>query len=178
MEIVQTALMKSELKAKFLQYLSQKNQNSGFTLIELLVVIIIIGILAAVALPSYLSQTAKARAADARTNVGSMNRAQQAYYLEQQIFTTDFNALGLSWPNSGNNFDYSARVPPAGLTQAVTNLGTSRLTDVKSYAGGVFYSSGSLLLTIVCEADNPGTTAVADPVNSNQCGANSQETGN
>jgi type II secretory pathway pseudopilin PulG len=58
-------------------------------LIELLVVIIIIGILAAIALPSFLNQANKAKQSEAKTYVGSMNRGQQAYFLENDTFVGD-----------------------------------------------------------------------------------------
>ncbi len=79
--------MKRGLEARLLQHLlAKKKANEGLTLIELLVVVIIIGILAAIALPSMLSQAAKARLAAAKTAVGSVNRAQQVYRLENQEF--------------------------------------------------------------------------------------------
>ena len=60
--------MRTELKAKFIQHLNHKQSEKGFTLVELLVVIIIIGILAAIALPNFLNQSAKAKQTEARTD--------------------------------------------------------------------------------------------------------------
>ena len=72
--------MKAELKVKFLQYLNQKKQGEGITLIELLTVNIIIGILTAIALPSFLNQATKAKESEAKAYVNALNKGQQAYF--------------------------------------------------------------------------------------------------
>ena len=154
------------------------NQNAGFTLIELLVVIIIIGILSAIALPSFLNQAAKARGAEAKANVGAMNRAQQAHFLEQYSFTTNIDDLGLGMDNSTDNFIYDA-VANGTLFTGITNRGTSRRTDITSYAGATFYLVGSTT-TILCEANAPGNTAINNPTpptlaTSAQCPTNTRE---
>ena len=74
--------------------LNRKNMQ-GFTLIELLVVIIILGILAAIAIPSLLGQVAKGRQAEARVALGLINRAQQGYRYENGIFGTLSNLASL-----------------------------------------------------------------------------------
>jgi type IV pilus assembly protein PilA len=66
-----------------LQRLRQRmNSEDGFTLIELLVVILIIGILAAIAIPAFLSQTSKANDAAAKTQVGTLQTTMETYAAE------------------------------------------------------------------------------------------------
>jgi type IV pilus assembly protein PilA len=58
------------------------SNEGGFTLIELLVVILIIGILAAIAIPAFLSQTSKANDSAAKTQVGTLQTTMEAYASE------------------------------------------------------------------------------------------------
>jgi type IV pilus assembly protein PilA len=62
--------------------LVRMKSQSGFTLIELLVVILIIGILAAIAIPAFLSQTSKANDAAAKTQVGTLQTTMETYAVE------------------------------------------------------------------------------------------------
>jgi type IV pilus assembly protein PilA len=58
------------------------SDESGFTLVELLVVILIIGLLAAIAIPAFLSQTGKANDSAAKTQVGTLQTGEEAYAIE------------------------------------------------------------------------------------------------
>ncbi|AFZ56959.1 type IV pilin-like G/H family protein [Anabaena cylindrica FACHB-243] len=115
--------MKTELKAKFIQHLlGKKNNNEGFTLIELLVVIIIIGILSAIALPSFLNQANKARESEGKQYAGSMNRGQQTYYLENQTFATDITLMGLGIATGTTNYTYKLEKSAGGALTAADAL--------------------------------------------------------
>lgn len=135
------------LKLSKAQTLGEK----GFTLIELLVVIIIIGILAAVALPSLLSQTNRAKASEARSTLGAIARAQEAYYLENSNFTTGLGLLGI-----GVNTSSTAAAPAKFYYQASAPTGSPLSTIIT--ATGIHEAQG-----IVCTSTITAGTTTSDP---------------
>lgn len=175
--------MKPELQAKFLQHLNKKKKDAGFTLIELLVVIIIIGILAAIALPSLLSQANKAKQSEGRNNVGAVNRAQQARYLESAVFATGdtaFEALGIGIPTQTTNYKYAA----TGATPAerALNTATPVIANLKAYVGIVSVTDiGNQRATraLACESKvvvDPGATVDIAAIDGT-CGADYKDLG-
>ena len=161
--------MKNDLKIKYLQYLSQKKQDSGFTLIELLVVIIIIGILSAIALPSFLNQASKAKETEAITNVGAFNRAQQTYRLENNQFAPQITDLEVGLQTNSNNYNYTPA--SSGTTTAITATPNDSQT-VRFVYGAVELLTAGTTATALCRADavaNAGGIPTFNPTNGPTC---------
>jgi type IV pilus assembly protein PilA len=168
--------MAANLKVKLLQHLAKKNANQGFTLVELLVVVVIIGILAAIALPSFLAQTAKAKQGEARTYLGAWAKAQKSFRTEHNAFSLDWQSLSLGLETQTKNYDYEQAGGGSGTS--VDGHATSRSADLKGYAARVIATNKVITIQTVkgdlteraldmpdglCEAINPGTAKVGAP---------------
>ena len=73
-----------------------QSEEKGFTLIELLVVILIIGILAAIALPAFLGQRAKGQDGEAKSNARNLVSHIESCYTQKQAYTNCVTAAALN----------------------------------------------------------------------------------
>ena len=81
--------------------------KKAFTLIELLVVVLIIGILAAIALPQYQKAVEKSRGAEAIVILKALTDAQERYYLANNAYTAELSDLDIGAPSETHSFQYS-----------------------------------------------------------------------
>ncbi len=101
-----------------------RKARRGFTLIELMVVVIIVGILAAVAVPIYRANIKKAMASEGAALLGAVLTAQKVYYAENNTYTTSKTALNVT--TEGNKYftDYTISSADAnGFTASTTGTG-------------------------------------------------------
>ena len=78
--------------------------KNGFTLIELLVVVLIIGILAAIALPQYEKSVLKSRAATVQSLIASLSSANERYFLTNGAYTSNPANLDITIPEYDKSY--------------------------------------------------------------------------
>ena len=123
--------------------------KQAFTLIELLVVVLIIGILAAVAVPQYQKAVEKSRAAQAITLLNSVHQAIKSYKLANGEYPSSFDELDIDIPWTGttkglvvegpvrSNSDWSLQL--YGSWSGATSKGVFMTRLSGKYKGGQFW---------------------------------------
>ena len=85
---------------------STVNDRRGFSLTELMIVVAIIGILATIAIPKFMTYQAKAKQTEAKNNLVAIHTSEIAYFAENNGYIDDFNAIGFAVSGSSQCYYY------------------------------------------------------------------------
>jgi prepilin-type N-terminal cleavage/methylation domain-containing protein len=107
-------------------------RRQGFTLVELAVVIIIIGVLAAFAVPRFLDSVERSKAAESFNYLSAVRAAQERYQVRQGTYADDITKLDIQMPTPKY---FSVGTPAAGGTSSLEDSWTLTLTRTGA-AGG------------------------------------------
>jgi type IV pilus assembly protein PilE len=119
-------------------------RTNGFTLIELMVTVAIVGILASIALPSYSSYIARARRADARTQLVQVAQFMQRFYAANDRYDQDRGANAVQIPSNiqGSPADgtrlYSVSVATANTVSYEIRMNPEALQAMENDECGAF----------------------------------------
>ena len=110
--------------------------NRGITLIELLIVIVIIGILAAIAIPAYTNYMQRARRVDAKTALEQLRASQEMFRAERGSYSIDLVELANTWGVPNLPGDYAILLVNTG---ANAYLGEARPTTARQLSDGSLF---------------------------------------
>lgn len=96
-----------------------RRARRGFTLIELLIVVVIIGILAAIAIPKFQATKGKANFAAMKSDLHNLTTAEESYFYDNSQYTTSLTAL--SFLGSHGDAIVIGEATPTGWSATVTN---------------------------------------------------------
>jgi type IV pilus assembly protein PilE len=106
----------------------------GFTLIEVMMAVAVIGILAAIAYPSYQAHVVKSRRSAAQASLMEIAQRQQQYLLDARSYAPNLTTLGVTIPANVSSFYTFTNVatagPPPTFTATATPIaGTAQASD-------------------------------------------------
>ena len=101
------------------------NRN-GFTLIELLIVVVIIGILAAIAIPKFANTKEKAYIASMKSDLRNLVTAEEAYFADSIKYSTTIGAGGVALNVTSGNNNPTLALTADGWTATLSNLNTTK----------------------------------------------------
>lgn len=119
--------------------MNRLRSEGGFTLIEILVVVMIIGILAAIAIPSFINQTSKGRDAAAKVMGRTAQQAIETYYTDAKSYNTDAATLRGIEPALGNavNLTVSGTIDSYTISSDSTASPAEIFTVTRDSAGKI-----------------------------------------
>lgn len=98
-----------------------RKRMEGFTLIELMIVVAIIGILAAIAIPNFLNYQCKAKQSEAKTLLGNIATAEEAYFTEYDTYKGVLGAIGFA-SKGDERYNYSVSASATAFTATATAI--------------------------------------------------------